>query len=239
MKQMYMIEMRPDPVSLFKMLEEQGVYRYGLEEDPGYAVHAWLRAAFGDIAPKPFRLYQRKGQAIRVLGYAGVDEATLSERLSDFAEPSVFKVCPPDLIAGRPMPDRFSEGRLLGFEVLCCPTVRRNNVEKDAFLARADREEKDAELDRASIYVEWLQKKMEGAAKILTAGLDGFRLCKHIRRAQAKADARKTKKVVFPQAVLTGSLEVIDKQAFTSLLKQGIGRHKAFGYGMLLLRPVS
>ncbi|MEE8524028.1 MAG: type I-E CRISPR-associated protein Cas6/Cse3/CasE [Thermoanaerobaculia bacterium] len=40
-----------------------------------------------------------------------------------------------------------------------------------------------------------------------------------------------------PDALLTGTLEVTDPDAFATLLARGVGRHRAFGFGMLLLRP--
>jgi CRISPR system Cascade subunit CasE len=40
-----------------------------------------------------------------------------------------------------------------------------------------------------------------------------------------------------PDAVLEGVLEVVDGEAFAALLRRGVGRHRAFGFGMLLLRP--
>lgn len=42
-----------------------------------------------------------------------------------------------------------------------------------------------------------------------------------------------------PDAVLRGELVITDAAKFTELLASGIGRHKAYGYGMLLLRPAS
>ena len=40
-----------------------------------------------------------------------------------------------------------------------------------------------------------------------------------------------------PDAVMRGNITVTDSDAFTRLLSHGIGRHRAYGYGMLLLRP--
>ena len=42
-----------------------------------------------------------------------------------------------------------------------------------------------------------------------------------------------------PDAVLAGVLEVTDGEAFAALLRRGVGRHRAFGFGMLLLRPAA
>ena len=40
-----------------------------------------------------------------------------------------------------------------------------------------------------------------------------------------------------PDAVMRGILTVTDPDAFAETLAHGIGRHRAYGYGMLLLRP--
>ena len=40
-----------------------------------------------------------------------------------------------------------------------------------------------------------------------------------------------------PDAVMRGILTITDAAAFSNLLARGVGRHRAYGYGMLLLRP--
>jgi CRISPR system Cascade subunit CasE len=41
-----------------------------------------------------------------------------------------------------------------------------------------------------------------------------------------------------PDATIHGELTVTNSEAFGRLLATGVGRHSAYGYGMLLLRPV-
>ena len=41
-----------------------------------------------------------------------------------------------------------------------------------------------------------------------------------------------------PDAIMHGALIVSDPGAFHALLARGVGRHCAFGFGMLLLRPL-
>ena len=36
---------------------------------------------------------------------------------------------------------------------------------------------------------------------------------------------------------MRGILTITDAAAFSNLLARGVGRHRAYGYGMLLLRP--
>ena len=40
-----------------------------------------------------------------------------------------------------------------------------------------------------------------------------------------------------PDAILQGTLAVSNEETFAEILRNGVGRHRAYGYGMLLLRP--
>jgi CRISPR system Cascade subunit CasE len=53
-------------------------------------------------------------------------------------------------------------------------------------------------------------------------------------RRRGREDAGRIER---PNAVLEGTLTVGDPDAFARLLARGIGRHRAFGFGMLLLKP--
>jgi CRISPR system Cascade subunit CasE len=56
----------------------------------------------------------------------------------------------------------------------------------------------------------------------------------------SQADERPQRKPVVierPVARITGTLQVETADAFAHLIARGIGRHRAFGFGMLLLRP--
>ena len=60
-------------------------------EDDGYGWHALLTAAFGrDLAPKPFRVFDRRGRSTQLLAYAQADAAVLRARAADFADPKVM-----------------------------------------------------------------------------------------------------------------------------------------------------
>jgi CRISPR system Cascade subunit CasE len=158
MKPLFMLELEFDVVALYRFLHTQGLS--GREDDTelGYGVHAWLGAAFGDLAPKPWRLLMDKHRPPRILGYASHDASALQQRVVEFAEPSVLQVCPePQLmIASRSMPT-WEKGRKLGFQTLVCPIGRkaRSRIEKDLFLIHADSQSCDDGLSREEIYCDW------------------------------------------------------------------------------------
>jgi CRISPR system Cascade subunit CasE len=237
MNALQMVELAPDLPALLRFLHGQGLDGRG-DEDLGYGVHAWLRAAFGDLAPQPFRLFAKAGRPVRLLGYCAVDAVALAGRLRDFAEPTVHAVCPPEGIASRPMP-RLATGRRLAFELLCCPVARkaRAGTEKDLFLLRADQADPAARLDRAQVYGDWVREQFGGAAEVVDLRMAGFRLLRQTRRTQPTGAGRKSARLTRPHVLIQGECVVADPESFAGLLSRGIGRHRAFGYGMLLLRP--
>jgi CRISPR system Cascade subunit CasE len=243
MKPLFMLELEFDVVALYRFLHTQGLS--GREDDTelGYGVHAWLGAAFGDLAPKPWRLLMDKHRPPRILGYASHDASALQQRVLEFAEPGVLRVCPePQLmIASRAMPT-WEKGRRLGFQTLVCPIGRkaRSGIEKDLFLIHADSPSDYDGLSREQIYCDWAKRRFNNySVTIDHMRLAGFRLVKQIRQTQSANGERVLRQIVRPQALLEGELTIEDPNRFARLLRHGVGRHRAFGYGMILLRPPS
>lgn len=241
MSGLYMVEIRPDLGALLRFLHGQGLDIGDHDEDLGYGVHAWLAAAFGQGTIRPWRLLHDRRRPTRILGYTTRDAAELREQLAAFAEPSVYAVCP-DLerdILTRPMPT-WLPGRLLAFEVQCCPVGRKSGsgVEKDIFLIAADHGHRN-DLDRESVYTAWAAERLErnNACSVRSIRLDGFRLVRQLRKTQPSENGRSRARLVRPMALIRGELVVGDPDSFNAMLAGGIGRHVAFGYGMVLLSP--
>ena len=238
----HMVEIRPDISALVCFLENLGENRTS-DENLAYGVHAWLSAAFGDLAPRPWRLLADRRRPTRILGYAAVDAGTLRRRLEEFAEPSVLNVCAPasERIASRVMPE-WRPGRRLGFEVQCCPIGRksRSGIEKDLFLLAVESQAGER-ASREDVYCEWGRRQIErdGAARVTHIEMSAFRLIKQARKSGGEGSRRSVSVLTRPHAVLRGELEVGDPSSFHRLVARGLGRHRAFGYEMLLLRPPS
>lgn len=211
--------------------------------DLGYLVHGQLAACFGELAPKPFRVRDRGGR-IEIFGYADADKDALRAQVETFADP-VFAEALLDL-ATKKMPATWREGQRLGFEIRACPVVRLANrgpngqnpgAEVDAFLHACWQVEEGEPVDRAEVYEAWLREQLAPAASLERATLDRFRLPRLHRKTQAKAGERKMKPIARPDATFHGELTVADADAFPALLRRGVGRHRAFGFGLILLRP--
>jgi CRISPR system Cascade subunit CasE len=91
---------------------------------------------------------------------------------------------------------------------------------------------------REALYLEWLSRAFgrDSAASLEAARLAGYRSI-HVLRRPLRGAARSVALIEGPDATLEGSLRVGDPAAFAAMLARGVGRHAAFGFGMLLLAP--
>ncbi|MHB1610960.1 MAG: type I-E CRISPR-associated protein Cas6/Cse3/CasE [Sulfobacillus sp.] len=238
---LYMIDLRLSTPALLQFFHDRGFGQGTQEDDMGYTLHTWLTAAFGGHAPKPWRLLSATADTTRILGYSSVDADTLRQDLDLFAPPDVYQVLHPQAagILSRPMPT-VPSGTTLGFDTLICPVARqsRTGIEKDLWcfgdVSSPDR-------TRDAVYGAWLAERIHQtyAAHVTTTALAQWRLVQHLRQTQPDpvTGQRFRHHSLRPYALMRGMLTVRDSDAFTALLAHGIGRHRAFGYGMLLLRP--
>ena len=67
MTTLHMVELRPDITALLYFLRDQGLETRGGDENLGYGIHAWFGVAFGEQAPKPWRLFMDRRRPTRSL----------------------------------------------------------------------------------------------------------------------------------------------------------------------------
>lgn len=232
--------------------------------DDDHAMHCLLAECFGDMRPQPFRLILPRDRRRGTLyGYSRADADEIREMASVFACPLQERVMPLSSIDSKPMPSEWQEGRRLGFDLRIRPIVRptknagqrpcdrhykrdssqqtcphcRPRKECDAFQYEAVKYPKGKmKRSREAVYREWLQERFDnkgGAVLDLnTIKLISFRRTRAIRKLHSRYSEA-------PDALMRGELEITDGAKFANLLAGGIGRHKAYGYGMLLLRPAA
>jgi CRISPR system Cascade subunit CasE len=220
------------------------------DDDSGYAVHLALRRRFGEAGPQPFRLLADGPAAPVLLGYVA-DAAALAEAGALPATDASLDPVFPDAAQARPMPETWREGARFGFEVRARPVVRfgktrraaragqtdawqRRAGEVDAFVHACERAGEGVPVDREQVYLDWLAGRLAPAADIEGAEL---RLLRRVRTRRSRHGRPGLSRVEGPDAVIAGTLSVRDGQAFAALLARGVGRHVAFGFGMLLLSP--
>lgn len=240
----------PDPLYLVQIpLDPQGVFRASKGRqgpgapDTGYLVHATLTAVFSPLIPQPFALAPARPRRIEVLAYSRHSPEALAEHGAANADADVRARVHWTGLRGKRMPDVLPSGHRLRFEVRACPVVRKSaagrtykaGAEVDAFLAEVEKAGREVVLDRQEIYRSWFRSTTErtGAMRCLQVDLRTMRRLRLTRRDRARRFAVLER----PDVTFEGLLEVTEPDAFQALLGRGIGRHRAFGFGMLLLRP--
>ena len=223
--------------------------------EPAHAVHAAFRRLFGvESEPLTFHLHPSRDYRTGIEAWSALPLALL-ERLADM---------PGEPAARQPQPFLFAHsreaplilppaGERQAFALRCAPLVtsrardgdgrRGTTSEADAFaaqrrelLARAEAEEMPA-LDRqallhaarAACYRQWLAARLPGC-RLLALTLESFAVATVLR---GPAGARRSWRL--PVADLSGIILVEDQAALRRQAIGGIGRHKAYGLGMLRL----
>lgn len=214
--------------------------------DLGYLVHATLVKMWGDDAPRPFTLEELPRGFVRLLGYSPADKSLLQERARAVASPDVYEAIRWDRHRAKPMPTAFKAGDRFRFQLRATPVKRRrgSGKEEDAFLvALGPKPPKPAPLDRVEgaptrqeVYAKWLNERYPPGIEFKEIRLDSFKLTQFFRRTQ-DSGARKGAVLKRPDVTFSGVLEVSEAELFQETLRKGIGRHRAFGLGMLLLLP--
>ena len=211
-------------------------------QDTDHAMHCLLREAFGELAPQPFRLIVPRGASRGCLyGYGRASAGDLQDAANTFADPQQLRALPPSIIDSKPMPLEWHAGKRLGFELRVRPVLRkcgrsaRPGAEQDVFQAQAETYPKrEMPHSREEVYAGWLAGQLnEGQGVSLALSqtkLVSFQRTRSFRKLHARY-------VEGPDAVMRGVLTITDPDAFAQLLARGVGRHRAYGYGMLLLRP--
>ena len=213
-----------------------------LDGDLGYLLHTVMREAFQQDAPHPFAVTGSAKGVIQVLGYASAGEETLRDNLRSFARPELMHLVDPSRVASKPMPEAWVPGRRLAFEVRACPVLRQRRPqdrsrgrEMDVYQAAAEKAGREATGGRERVYREWIVTQLArgGAVSDVAARLARFHRRRLVRRNARRELAASEK----PDATFRGEFTVADPAAFAALLHRGVGRHRAFGLGMVLLRP--
>lgn len=245
----YLVKIPLRAAALVKIAERRGIPLRAL--DDGYLAHCLLTELWQKHAPAPFHL---KGAPLReggsrgrgvidVWGYTGASADTLAAHARDFGDPALLEAIDggPSSIAGKEMP-RFETGRRVGFLLRACPVVRTKSPrdagrsrEVDAFIAACAKHEGET-VERERVYVDWLRERLKDkGVAIERLALAGFSRERLVRRTHG--DQRVAKALERPDVRFEGDLRVEDADAFTALLRRGVGRHRAFGFGMIVVVP--
>lgn len=244
-KPLYMHRLHFDASKIFNFLKNRLKCTTSSSTDLDYALHSILKELFGVNAPQPFYIRGFFGNVCELLGYNSSDLKTLKDYATMFADPALHELVIWDDCAEKQMPDNFKKGDQINFEARICPIKRSRNTniqnnkpegqlrEYDAYLSYQDKT-----LDRGLVYGEWMTRILEerGGVKVIKTWMDRYAQKEY--SLQRRDQSRKlTSLGSRPDVTMCGHLEIVDPLAFQNIIRTGFGRHKAFGFGMLLLKP--
>ena len=257
MTDLSLLRLQPDMARLSRWARSSGLR--DAAADPGYAVHAATRAALGDLAPKPFALRQRAGTT-ELVGYVAASTDQLARACAlDAHDPEAAAALGLHEGVSKSMPTDWRVGERFSFELRTAPIVRSRAAAPGRYVeidAAFHPDYASASGDRATAYGAWLRAQLgrQGGAELVTHETVIFQLADMVRRTQAagrrSTAADNAKQVddhdngnrhsrhgLLPDLTVRGELRVVDGPAFASLLVRGLGRHRSFGFGCLLLAP--
>ena len=196
--------------------------------DRDLATHSLLTEMFGDAAPRPYRLLAvRDAPRGTIYGYGPRPVDDLRASAEAFGAPDQIAAIPIDRMRGKPMP-AVPEGTRVTAETRARPVRRNGSRELDVFIADGRTE------SRETAYARWWANAC--ARSGLDLDHDTIRLVA-FSLAPFSAKRRGSNGPIGPDAVLRGVGKVTDADAFHALIARGVGRHRAYGYGALLLSP--
>lgn len=215
------------------------------ELDEGYLCHCVMRDLWQGAAPGPFVLRGR-GAVLEAWGYSRWAADSLVERARASVDRSALAaIADLGAVASKPVPE-LPAGKRVGFLLRGCPVVRlataacghRAGAEVDAFLARCFREGRDAVVSREETYRQWLSDRLareENGVTTVTVQVDSLSRERLVRRTLG--EERRARGIERSDVRFSGTLTVVDPQLFRGVLARGLGRHRAFGFGALILVP--
>lgn len=252
----HMVHAPIDVGALMRWTGDRKLIRRGTFDD-GWALHTLLSGMFGKGVLQPFRMFwsdQRRTGTI--YAYTSQDRRSLQETARMVAPPEYCSIIRPERICTKQMPQVFRSGQRFGFDLRARPVRRvqedvrdtrhdkvvkkgsevdaywleRLRMPEDGTAASSPRAAEEAPVRRERCYHEWLSARVANAAEVKACRIRSFRRAKAIRGRGI---------VEGPDVVLHGELVLGDTDGFAKVLRHGVGRHKAYGYGMLLLRPAA
>lgn len=203
--------------------------------DPHDAMHVLLSALFGKGVLQPYRLFQPEAGPWSVYGHSALSAEELAETARLVGTPDMLEVLDLETIRGKTLPEKVPEGRRIGFDIRLFPVMRGGNDQvRDAYTVLRERQLREGVeagtdvLSREKVYRDWFADRLGDAAELETFRMTSFSMSRMVRSGKA---------FMGPDLVAQGTLRVTGPERFRSLLHEGVGRARAYGFGLVLLRP--
>lgn len=203
--------------------------------DPDRSLHSLVYHTFGkDKVPRAFAAMPHEAnpkEHARFLAYTGMDAPALQELARSNQSIITAGIMNPFTFRTTSLPQTWQKGTTLAFQVRLIPTYRATRSGSEQDVHHRD----DAAPTRQESYCNWLARLMRRKA-----GAEPAEHTLHVTRYASRRVKRSEGQqwIVLPDVTIEGVCTITNSQTWNNALQLGIGRHKAYGYGMLLLRPV-
>ena len=202
--------------------------------DSDRALHCLVFHTFGQArAPRSFIAIPDKDQPrlhSKFLAYSAAPADEMRNIALTNQTPVTAGIMSPFSLVSSPLPDAWRQGYTLHFQIRVSPTYRDRKTRNHRDLQLKH----DAAPTRETTYYHWLSKllreKAGAHAPPEAMQLTRFRTI-GVQRSPAASP------MTVPDATIRGTCTIEEPDKWAQALGEGIGRNKAYGYGMLLLTP--
>ncbi|MDE2809928.1 MAG: type I-E CRISPR-associated protein Cas6/Cse3/CasE [Gemmatimonadota bacterium] len=241
-----LIRLHPNATAFVHWAIEKGYLPRRGDADLGYALHAALKEALGDFAPRPFVFQQPREGEGTILGYVQAKPDAITEAAGLPSIRASADALGLQTIEAHAMPKNWRTNARFSFEVRTRPIVRsrdtgrngpNHEVDVAAWAARRAEERSESLPSKEDAYREWLAARLDFyGVRLIAAQLVSMRRTRVLRRPIIGGH-RRVQEIEGPDVLFRGNLEVTNGERFAEGITCGIGRHTAFGFGCLLLAP--
>lgn len=200
--------------------------------DSPRALHCLVFHTFGSVrVPRAFVALEDPDQPrehATLLAYSTSTAEELREVARSNQSPVTAGIMNPYTFRSTSVPQPWREGTTLRFQVRTVPTFRPRGSVMELDLHR----KQDASPTREETYYHWLRRLMAERAGA-DAPLHTMELTKYNQRTVRRNPSSPI--MTLPDVTIQGACAIEDPEKWAYALTVGIGRHKAYGYGMLLL----
>ena len=242
-----LVRLCPNTTALVHWAVEKGYLPRRGYADLGYALHAALKEALGNFAPRPFVFQQPREGEGAILGYVQAKPEAITEVACLPLTRASANALGLQTIEAHAMPENWRTGACFSFEVRTRPIVRsrsagrngpNHEVDVAAWAAHRAGERTEVLPSKEDAYREWLAARLEfHGACLIAAQLISMRRTRVLRRPIIGGN-RRVQEIEGPDVLFRGDLEITNGERFAEGITRGIGRHTAFGFGCLLLAPL-
>ena len=203
--------------------------------DTDRTLHCLVYHTFGsENVPRAFAATadpeQPKEHAV-LWAYTGMDESELTKIARANQNPITAGIMSPYAFRTKELPSTWQEGTTLEFKVRTTPTYRPQHSKGEADVHLRP----NAAETRQQSYCNWLADLLQRKAGV-EAAVHTMRMTKYAQRRVRRQDDQNW--LTLPDITIEGACTIRDPDLWAPALQFGVGRHKAYGYGMLLVKPI-